>query len=171
MDASVNTLAVVVLAFVTLQRLAELIIARRNTARLLARGAVEVAPEHYPLIVAVHIAWLAGLWLLAIQHTPSWPLLGVFALLQAGRLWVLATLGERWTTRIIVLPSEALIRRGPYRFVAHPNYLVVAAEIAVLPLAFGLAGFAAVFTLLNAGVLWVRIGAESRALNRMPQRS
>ncbi|WP_128565634.1 isoprenylcysteine carboxyl methyltransferase family protein [Methylobacterium crusticola] len=160
------TASVVVLALVTLQRLGELILARRNTRRLLARGAVEVAPGHYGLIVALHAAWLAGLWLLApggIPH-PIW--LVVFVGLQAGRLWILAALGERWTTRIIVLPGAPLVQRGPYRFVSHPNYAVVVGEIAALPLAFGLTGFAFLFSILNAAILTVRLRAEGTALKQ-----
>ena len=158
------TLAVLVLGLVTLQRLAELILARRNTARLRAKGAHEVGAAHYPLIVALHGAWLAGLWYLALDRTPSLPWLGVFLVLQAARVWVIATLGERWTTRIIVLPGAPLIANGPYRFVSHPNYCVVAAEILVLPLAFGLVWYGIVFSLLNGLILWLRIRAESAAL-------
>src|SRR5687768_4532354 len=130
--------ASIILVLVTLQRLAELLIANRNTKALLARGAYEIAPGHYPLIVAVHALWLASLWWLAPGRPVSWLLIGLFLLLQIGRLWVLATLGRRWTTRIIVLPGAPLVERGPYRIVRHPNYLVVAGEIAVLPLAFAL---------------------------------
>ena len=157
-------LAVAVLAFVTAERLVELWIARRNTARLLASGAQEHAPRHYPLIVAVHASWLAALWWLAPGQPVNVPLLILFGLLQLGRLWVLATLGGRWTTRIIVTPGEALVRRGPYRFISHPNYLVVIGEIALLPLAFGLVWAAAIFTALNAAVLTIRIRAENKAL-------
>jgi methyltransferase len=156
--------AAIILALVTLQRLAELIVARRNTRALLARGAYEASPDHYPLIVAVHAGWLATLWWLGPGRPVSWALIGLFLLLQLGRLWVLATLGRRWTTRIIVLPGEPLVARGPFRFVRHPNYLVVAGEIAILPLAFGLWQVALIFTLLNAAVLTVRIRAEEVAL-------
>lgn len=158
------TAAVLILAFVTLQRLVELLIARRNTKDLLAQGAHEVAPGHYPLIVAVHLGWLAALWWLAPGREPSWPLVALFLLLQLGRLWVLATLGRRWTTRIIVLPGAALITGGPFRFVRHPNYMIVAAEIALLPIAFGLWEAALIFSILNAAVLAVRIRAEEKAL-------
>ena len=158
------TLAVIVLALVTAQRLGELVLSRRNTARLMARGAVEVAPGHYPAIVLLHTAWLAGLWWLAWDRPVSLPWLAVFVALQAARLWVLASLGGRWTTRIVVVPGEALVRTGPYRFMAHPNYAVVAGEIAVLPLAFGLPWYALAFTVLNAAVLALRIRAENRAL-------
>ena len=94
---------------------------------------------------------------------------GVFMLLQALRLWVLATLKERWTTRIIVLPEAPLVRRGPYRLIRHPNYVIVAGEIAALPLAFGMPLYAAVFTVLNAVMLTVRIRAENALLYRTRQ--
>jgi methyltransferase len=160
------SLSVVVLALVTLQRLGELVLARRNTVWLKASGAVEVGAGHYPLIVALHAAWLAGLWLLAWDVRPSLVWLAVFALLQVLRLWVLASLGPRWTTRILVTPGAPLVRHGPYRFMAHPNYAVVAAEIAVLPIAFGLYWYALAFSLANAAVLAVRIRAENEALAR-----
>jgi len=158
------TASVIILALVTAQRLIELVIARNHTRRLLARGAQEVGAGHYPLIVALHAAWLASLWLLAWDRSPYWPLIGLFIVLQALRLWVLATLGERWTTRIIILPGAPLVTSGPFRWIRHPNYAVVVAEIAVLPLAFGLVWLAVIFTLLNAAVLAIRIKAESRAL-------
>jgi methyltransferase len=160
------TLSLVVLALVTIQRLRELVIARRNTQALIARGAFEHGAGHYPLMIAMHGAWLAGLWLLAWNRPVSLGWLAVFVMLQLLRLWVLATLGGRWTTRIIVLPGAPLIRQGPYRFFSHPNYMVVVAEIAVLPLAFGLVPYAVVFTALNAAVLTVRIRAEGQALQQ-----
>ena len=156
--------AIAILAFVTLQRLSELQIAKANTARLLAAGAREYAPGHYPLIVAVHTLWLATLFWLAPGQPISWPFLVLFALLRLGRVWVLRTLGPRWTTRIIVLPGAPLVKGGPFRFVSHPNYLVVIGEIAVLPLVFGLWEVALVFSILNAIVLTIRIRAENRAL-------
>lgn len=158
------TLAAVILALVTLQRLGELWLSNRNTQRLLARGAHEVAPGHYPLIVAVHGLWLAALWWLAPGREVAIPWLALFILLQLARVWVIGTLGERWTTRIISLPAAPLVRKGPYRFVSHPNYLVIAGEIAALPLAFGLWEVALLFSLLNAAVLAVRIRQENRAL-------
>jgi methyltransferase len=158
------SLAVIVLALVTLQRLAELWLAKRNTARLLARGAQEAAPGHYPLIVAVHALWLAAMWWFAPGRAVDGFWLGMFVLLQLARLWVIATLGDRWTTRIIILPGAPLVRGGPYRLVSHPNYWVVIGEIAALPLAFGLWQVALVFSLLNAAVLTVRIRAENEAL-------
>jgi methyltransferase len=156
--------AALLLALVTAERLAELWLARRNTAALLARGAVEAAAGHYRLIVLLHAAWLAGLWWLGRDNPvePIW--LAVFIALQGLRVWTLATLGRRWTTRIIVLPGEPLVMRGPYRFLTHPNYVVVVGEIAVLPLCVGLPWFALVFSALNAAVLAVRIRAENAAL-------
>lgn len=161
-----NYVAVILLALVTGQRLSELWIADRNTRRLLAQGAVEHGRAHYPLIVALHATWLTGLWLLAYDERvePIW--LGVYVLLQIARGWVLASIGPRWTTRIIVVPGETLVRRGPYRLISHPNYAVVAGEIFVLPMVFGLWPYAVVFSLLNAAVLFVRIRAEERALGR-----
>lgn len=159
------TVAVIILALVTLQRLGELVLARSNTRRLLARGAVESGAEHYRFIVALHAAWLIGLWLLAWDRPVNLPLLLLFVLLQAGRVWVIATLGRRWTTRILTLPGEPLVRKGPFRFVSHPNYIVVAGELAVLPLVFGLPLYALVFTALNAVMMWVRIRCEQRALD------
>ena len=162
--AGFDGVSVAVLAFVTAQRLAELIYARRNEARLGALGAQEHGAQHYPWIVALHAAWLIGLWLIAAGTRPDLKWLLVFMVLQGLRLWVLFTLGRRWTTRIIVLPGAPLISGGPYRLFSHPNYAVVAGEIFVLPLAYGLLGFALLFSGLNAAVLAVRIPAEERAL-------
>lgn len=154
----------VILAFVTAQRLAELVIDRRNTARLLAAGAFEVGAAHYPWIVAMHATWLATLWATVGHREIVIPLLAFYAVLQVFRFWVLLTLGRRWTTRIIVTPNAPLVATGPFRFLRHPNYAVVTAEIAVLPLMFGLWWVAVVFTLLNAALLRTRIRIENRAL-------
>ena len=160
------SLAILILALVTFQRLAELPWANANTKRLLAAGGQEVAAGHYSLIVLVHAAWLASLWWLAPGRPVSLPLLAAFGLVEIGRIWVLATLGRRWTTRIIVVPGEQLVARGPYRVISHPNYLVVAAELALLPLVFGLWQLAIAVTVLNAALMSVRIGAENKALGR-----
>jgi methyltransferase len=156
--------AELILALVTLQRAGELVISRNNTRKLLARGAVEVASGHYLPIVAVHAAWLLSLWVFGRHHQVNPVALGVYLVLQGFRIWVLRTLGSRWTTRIIVLPDQPLVSAGPYRLLSHPNYVVVAGEIAVLPLVFNLPLLAALFTVLNAAVLAVRIRAENRAL-------
>ena len=157
---------IAILGFVTLQRLSELPVAQANTKRLLAAGGHEVAPSHYPLLVALHTSWLIALWLLALGRPINLAMLVLFALLQVFRGWTLRTLGPRWTTRIIVVPGETLVARGPYRYVDHPNYVVVVGEIAVLPLVFGLVWVAIAFSILNAAMLWVRIRAENAALGR-----
>jgi methyltransferase len=156
--------AFVILAYVTAGRLLELVIARTNTRRLLEQGGQEVAPGHYPAIVAMHTAWLVGLWFLAGDRPVAWAWVAVFALLQVLRFWTLATIGRRWTTRIIVVPGERLVASGPFRFLRHPNYTVVVGEIAVLPLCFGLWWFALAFSIANAVLLWIRISAEEAAL-------
>jgi methyltransferase len=158
--------SIALLAFVTLQRLVELPIARANMQRLLAAGGYEVGASHYPLLVAVHAAWLASLWWLAPGRPVDLPFFALFILIEIGRIWVLRTLGRRWTTRIIIVPGEKLVASGPYRFVDHPNYLVVIGEIAVLPLVFGLWQVALIFSLLNAAVLTIRVRAENAALGR-----
>lgn len=160
-----DPVALAVLVFVTVQRLAELVYARHNETRLRAAGGIEHSAAHYPLIVALHAAWLAGLWYTASGTSPHAGWLALFVVLQALRIWVLTTLGPRWTTRIIVLPGKAPIRSGPYRLLSHPNYAVVVAEIFVLPMAFGLTVYALVFSLLNAAVLAIRIPAENAALS------
>jgi methyltransferase len=155
----------VIIGLVALQRLAELIYAERNTRALLARGAVEIGRAHYPLIVVLHLAWLVAI-VIAWPRPPPIDLLAlaVFVVLQGLRVWVLATLGPYWTTRIITLPNAPLVKRGPYRFIRHPNYTVVIGEIAVLPLVFGEWKIAIAFSILNAAVLTVRIREEERAL-------
>jgi methyltransferase len=157
--------ASVILALVTLQRLGELVLANANTKSLKERGAIEIGATHYPVVVAVHAAWLITLWILGRHQPVNLPALALFVVLQGLRVWIIATLGSRWTTRIIVLLGEPLITSGPYRYLAHPNYAVVAAEIAILPLALHLPITALIFTLLNAAVLFVRIRAESRVLS------
>jgi methyltransferase len=158
------TAAALLLGAVTAERIAELYLARRNTAALLAKGAFEVAPRHYPAIVLMHALWLASLWIFGAPRTisPTW--LAIFLLLQVLRVWTLMTLGPRWTTRIIVLPGAPLVSNGPYRLVSHPNYVVVVGEIAALPLCLGLPWIALVFSGANAILLSIRIRAENVAL-------
>ena len=154
-----------ILGLVLLQRAAELALAALNTRRLLVLGAAEIDARSYPWFVALHGAWLASLLLLIpADAEPSWPLLGVYALLQLGRIWVIASLGRRWTTRIIVLPGAPLVRSGPYRWLRHPNYAIVTAEIALLPAAFGAIAIAAVFSAANLVLLARRIRIEDAAL-------
>ncbi len=150
---------------VAVQRLLEMAYAEHNARRLLSEGGVEHGARHYPLFILLHGAWLAALFFLVPPEAPvSWPLLGLYLLLQVGRYWVLASLGRFWTTRVITLPGTALVRRGPYRWLRHPNYLILAAEVAVLPLAFGAWQIALVFSLANAALLAQRMRVEEAAL-------
>lgn len=159
------TLVQWVILLVALQRAAELVYSQRNTRRLRADGGVEVGAAHYPLFVLLHGAWLLALWIGVPEGVSViWPLLVLFVGLQALRVWVILSLGPMWTTRIITVPHRPLVRRGPYRWCRHPNYAIVAAEIAVLPLAFGAWQIALVFFAANALLLWHRIRVEDRAL-------
>jgi methyltransferase len=157
--------AYALLAFVTVQRVGELIQASRNTRTLKAQGGIEYGQGHYPLIVVLHASWLVAV-AIGIHRDPgvrAFPLI-CFALLQALRVWVLATLGRYWTTRVITIPGAPLVHRGPYRFLSHPNYLVVVGEIALLPLVFGQITNAILFSVLNAAALAWRIHIEDAAL-------
>src|SRR5579871_3473939 len=146
--------AYAIIGLVVLQRFGEILLASRNTQWLKAKGAVEIGAGHYPLIVLLHMAWLmAVLWLLPSPLVIHWVWIAVFVLLQAGRVWVIAALGPYWTTRIISLPGAPLVTTGPYRFLRHPNYLIVAGEILALPLAFGETLVAIVFSVANAAML------------------
>jgi methyltransferase len=156
---------------VALQRLVELAYARRNTRALLARGGREVGAEHYPVLVLLHAAWLVTLAAWTAPNPPvNWLLIAAFAGLQGLRVWVLASLGHHWTTRIITVDAAPLSARGPYRYVRHPNYMVVALEVPLLALVLDLPVPAAIFGTLNLILLAVRIRIENRALaaRRMP---
>jgi len=156
---------VVVVTLVALQRLGELIYAARNTRNLKRRGGVEHGGAHYPLLVALHAAWLIAIVVGVPADTAiNWLPLGLFIMLQGVRLWIIVTLGEYWTTRVISLPDASLIRHGPYRFARHPNYLVVTGEIALLPLVFGAWQIAIVFSILNLAILAHRRRVEDEAL-------
>jgi methyltransferase len=154
-----------IIAAVALQRLIELGYATRNTRALLARGGIQAGRRHYPLFVLLHAAWLLAI-LIALPVPPeirAVPLV-IFVVLQAARLWVIASLGPYWTTRIITLPGAPLIRRGPYRFLRHPNYVIVAGEMMALPLVFGEVWVALIFSALNAMLLAWRIHVEEGVL-------
>lgn len=154
-----------IIAAVALQRLLEVAWAQHNTKQLLAQGAAEAGASHYPLIVLLHAAWLVAMLVLLPQPTVLFGVpMVLYGLLQLCRIWVLAALGSFFTTRIITLPNVPLVRKGPYRFVRHPNYLIVAGEILLLPLAFGEIRVAIVFSLLNAAILAWRIRVEDTAL-------
>ena len=147
-------------------RVVELIVAQRNTKRLLANGACEFGRRHYPLFVLLHGGWLLVLFFDVPSSTEvNYFFLAFFGILFCGRVWVITTLGPYWTTRVISSSEFPLIRNGPYRFVRHPNYWVVTAEIAVLPLCLGAWQWAVVFSVLNAVLLWWRIRIENEALS------
>ena len=152
------------LGFVTLQRIVELWWAKQNERRLFAAGGIEYGRPHLVLIVIVHATWLIGMWPLAYDRPLDPLFFGIVVALQLARFWVLATLGRRWTIRVIVVPGEKLVARGPYRFLQHPNYAVVTGEFAAVPLALGLPLYAFVFSILNAAVLAIRIPSENAAL-------
>ena len=157
--------ALLVVGLVAAERLGELLLAARNTRRLVARGAVEHGAGHYPLIVLLHLAWLIAIVASAPRDAPPvWAWLAVYLLLAIARVWVIMSLGPYWTTRVISLPEAPLVRRGPYRFLKHPNYAVVIGEIAVLPLAFGEPLVALLFTALNLVLLGWRVHVENAAL-------
>lgn len=160
----------IILAVVALQRLIELPYATRNARALMARGGIEYGANHYPLFILLHGGWLIAM-ALAIPQTPdiNWGFLAAYICLQGFRLWILLSLGPYWTTRVISVPGDPLIARGPYRFMRHPNYWLVAAEIAILPLVFGEWQVALIFSILNAGLVAWRIRVEDRAL--APRRS
>jgi methyltransferase len=153
------------LGLVAAQRAVELAWARRNTDRLRRLGGVEADAEGYRYFVLLHAGWLASLALLVpASAPPHWPLLGVFGVLQLGRLWIILSLRGYWTTRIVTLPGAPLVRTGPFRWLRHPNYLVVIAEIALLPLAFGAVLIAAIFSALNLMLIARRIRIEESVL-------
>lgn len=155
-----------ILLAVAVQRLIELLWSRRNERRLRAAGAIEIGARHYPLFILLHGGWLLAMFLGVPADAPLiWPLLVLFLLLQAARVWVIVSLGRYWTTRVLSLPQAPLVRRGPYRLLRHPNYLIVALEIPLLPLAFGAWRLALLFGTLNLLLLAYRIAVEERALS------
>lgn len=154
-----------VLALVAIQRVGEVAWADRNERRLRARGGVEHSAGHYPAMVALHAGWLVAT---AVESTvtrrSNVAALAAYATLQPLRYWVIRSLGDRWTTRIFVVADEPVVTNGPFRWFSHPNYMIVAAEIALLPVALGARRTAATFSLLNALLMTVRIPAEQAAL-------
>lgn len=157
----------VVVAYLIVQRLAEVVIDRRNAKVLLAAGGIEFGPKQYPLMVCLHVTWLLALLVCdAIAPRPlrHEPLLALFVLLQFARVWVMIALGRLWTIRVVLLPGAKRVRHGPYRLVKHPAYVVVSLELAVVPLMFGLWYVALGTTILNRLLLSRRIKTEEDAL-------
>ena len=159
------TLVTWVLVYIAVQRLGELVHANRNTRRLLSEGGQEHGADHYQYFVFLHSAWIAIIALLVDpQHAIHPAMLALFVGTQLLRLWTLASIGRWWTTRIISAPHFDRVKRGPYKFISHPNYLVVILEIAIVPLMLGLPWVALVFSVLNAILLRHRIGVENKVL-------
>ncbi|GAA1476723.1 isoprenylcysteine carboxylmethyltransferase family protein [Nocardioides aestuarii] len=167
----------VVVLIVALERLAELVVSKRNAAWSLARGGVETGRGHYPVMVVLHTGFLAAMLLEAFLRRPdvapvlAWSMLLLVVASQALRWWCIATLGRRWNTRVIVVPGMAPVRSGPYRLVPHPNYVAVVVEGIALPLIHGCWWTALAFTVLNAALLTVRIRVEAAALATLPEAS
>jgi methyltransferase len=154
-----------IVGFLALQRLAEALYGRWNTARLVARGAVVVDEPDYPWTVLLHAGWLAALAFAVPEDAPvRLPFLALYGALLLFRAWVMTSLGPYWTTRIVTVPSAPLVRRGPYRLLRHPNYMVVVGEIAVVPLIFDAWTIAVVASLVNAVLLRRRIALEEGTL-------
>jgi methyltransferase len=171
------TAFVVVVALVALERLAELVVSRRNAAWSFARGGVETGRGHYGVMVALHSGFLVAMLVEAFVRRPevppalAWSMLGLVLASQALRWWCIVTLGPRWNTRVIVIPGLPPVRSGPYRLLAHPNYLAVVVEGLALPLVHCCWITAAAFTVLNAVLLTVRLRVENAALASLPDRS
>jgi methyltransferase len=161
---------VLLIAVVAVERLAELVVSQRNRAWSRKRGGIEVGAGHYPVMVVLHTALLAGCLVEVIAlHRPfipavGWPMLVVVLAAQALRWWCITTLGHQWNTRVIVIPGAARITAGPYRLIPHPNYVAVVAEGIALPLAHSAWITAVVFTVLNAVLLRTRIKVENDEL-------
>ena len=157
--------AYIVLTVVALQRGVEALNGSRNARALLRRGGTEAGGGHYPLLVLLHTAWLLAMFAGIDANTRLHAVpLGLFGVVQLFRVWVFVALGPYWTTRVITVEGEPLVKRGPYRFVRHPNYLVVIAEIALLPLALGQLRAAVAFSIVNLCLLSWRIRVENAAL-------
>lgn len=162
-------LFVIVFTLICIQRLVELRIAKGNEQYMKQQGAIEFGQSHYPFIVGLHILFLCSLLLEYLLKNPSlnilWGLLlTLFFLLQISRIWVIKSLGHFWNTKIIVLPNANLVKKGPYKWISHPNYVIVALEILVIPLIFQAYFTAVIFTILNMVMMLVRIPAEEAAL-------
>jgi methyltransferase len=159
----------IVLAIALLRGL-ELVHAHRNARRLLAMGGRAHGDGHYPVIVGLHVAWLAALWWAGGRLAePDWLLFGLWVLLEGARLWVVATLGRFWTTRVITVPGAPLVRKGPFRWMRHPNYAAIALQLPLLLFAYGAPGLAVLFGAANILILAHRIRVEEDALR--PRRS
>ena len=164
--AAPSWLPSLVLAVLITQWPMDLVISKRNTKRLIENGGHEVGAAHYPFMMALHTSWIVALviWVLSVPPHMNMTFVLIYAALLGLRAWVITSLGPFWTTRIITIPNVPLVRRGPYKFLKHPSYIVVSLEIAVVPLMLDAWELALIFSFLNALVLLVRISIENKAL-------
>jgi len=165
-------LLIISVALIALQRVLELLLSRRHERALRVMGAYERGAGHYPVVVGLHVGWLVSMllegWMRGVELSILWPFwLALFVGGQALRYWAILSLGERWTTRVAILPGVPLVKRGPYKHIQHPNYLAVTLEVFSAPLVFGASFTALACTLLNVGVLLLRIRTETRALREV----
>ncbi|MFJ5768241.1 isoprenylcysteine carboxyl methyltransferase family protein [Psychrobacillus sp. NPDC093180] len=159
----------IIIFLVIAQRIIEVLIAKRNEKKMLARGAYEVGASHYPYMIALHVSFfvclIAEVVFLNQRISPLFPLfMLIFLFVQVLRIWCLTSLGTFWNTKIMILPGANVVKSGPYLYIRHPNYVVVCIEIALLPLMFQAYFTAICFTLLNLAMLSVRIPLEEKAL-------
>jgi len=163
-----------IITLIILKRMVELVIAKRNERWMKSQGAMEFGKEHYRWIVLVHglffISYILEVLILHKPLSPVWPIvLALLLITQAARVWALKSLGMFWNTKIIVLPNAKVVRKGPYRYIKHPNYAIVAAEFLLIPLLFQAYVTAILFSILNAVILAVRIPAEEKALRSLTE--
>jgi len=155
---------IIILTLATIQRAIEFYVAYRNTRKLIGRGGFAVGPNLQPLMIALQGLWLAGLWYWAFRLEVSWPWLFAYLALEAARGWIVAALGSRWTTRIVVIPGNGFEDERPFNTFREPNYAIIAMEMFILPMVFGLWWYGALFAVLYAGLVYWRVTAENRAL-------
>jgi methyltransferase len=160
---------IAILALASLQQLVEYYIARRNTRRLLAMGGVEAGGGHHWIMMIFHAVWLVGLWVYALDNPVQWHWLFAYCAIEALRGWVVAALGDRWSSRVIVMPGENYDPSTMLRFLRHPNYLIVLVEVFVLPMVFSMVWYALGFAIACGAILFWRMQTEDVALrNAVP---
>jgi methyltransferase len=160
----------VLFVIIMLQRLVELVIARSNEKWMKDRGAIEKEVDHYKWFIILHTLFFISILVETLLNDNktlplNYTLLTIFILTQLVRIWCISSLGRYWNTRIIILPGVHLVSKGPYKYVKHPNYIIVGIELFVIPLLFGAIITAVIFPLLHILLLTVRIPAEEHALN------
>jgi len=156
---------IIFISFFILQRISELVIARRNEKWLLSQGAIQYGREHYPFMITLHtlfIGAIIGEYMLRHQPAIDWLFLVIYLSVLSFKFWALSSLGKYWNTKIYRIPGVYPVKKGPYKFLKHPNYMEVVCEVAIIPLVFHLYYTAIIFSILNAIMLWVRISVENK---------